>query len=191
MSNAPRTSSAEPLPRQVDIRRLIASGGAISAREPLTGFARLRDMVESGEGSFDIELHFRVDEQKLRRIDGSVQGSVQVLCQRCLQPMAVAIDSSFAVAAVWSDDEAQHLPRDIDPYIVGEEPQDLRELIEDELIISLPYISYHDSGPCAQQAGQRSDAQAARNAEIDAEKPQRDSLQVNPFSVLEQLKSGK
>ena len=187
MSNAPNTRSVEPLPRQVDIRRLIASGGAIVAREPLASFARLRDMVEGDTGSVDIDLRFYVDEQKLRRIDGRVHAAVQVCCQRCLQPMPIEVDSGFAVAAVWSDDDAEQLPRDIDPYIVGDEPQDLRELIEDELIISLPYISFHDSGTCAEQAAQRAAEQAAKDEEIAAEKPQRE----NPFSVLEQLKSGK
>lgn len=179
MSNAPQTRSVEPLPRQVDIRRLIAAGGTIAAREPLASFQRLHGMVESDEGSVDIALDFFIDEQKLRRINGRIHTTVQVLCQRCLQPMSVEIDSSFAVAAVWVDDDADKLPRDVDAYIVGEEPQDLRELIEDELIVSLPYISYHDSGPCADQV-QKSDSAAA--------KPERNE---NPFSVLEQLKSGK
>lgn len=157
------------------------------AREPLASFKRLCDMVEGDAGSVDIDLRFYVDAQKLRRIDGKVHATVQVLCQRCLQPMPVEVDSTFAVAAVWSDDDAEQLPRDIDPYIVGEEPQDLRELVEDELIISVPYISYHDSGPCADQADQRAEQQVASDREIAAEKPQRE----NPFSVLEQLKSGK
>jgi uncharacterized protein len=187
MSNAPQTRSVEPLPRLVDIRRLAALGGAILAREPLASFGRLREMIEGEEGSVDIELQFRLDEQKRRRIDGQVRASVQVCCQRCLQPMLVEIDSRFSVAAVWSDDDAEQLPRDIDPYIVGEEPQDLRELIEDELIISLPFISFHDSGPCAEAALRRSEEQAVRDREIAAETPQRE----NPFSVLEQLKSGK
>ncbi len=193
MSNAPQTRAVEPLPRLVDVRRLIASGGTIVAREPLSSFARLDDMLEGGEGGVDIELRFHIDHQKLRRIDGRVRAAVRVCCQRCLQPMPFEIDSSFAVAAVWSDEDAGHLPRDVDPYIVGEEPQDLRELVEDELIVSLPYISYHDSGPCAEQALQRSDEQAARDREIAAEKPQQDdaSSKANPFSVLEQLKSGK
>ncbi len=189
MSNAPQTRAVEPLPRQVDIRRLIASGGAIVAREPLTSFARLRDMVEGDVGSVDIDLQFYVDVQKLRRIDGKVHATVQVCCQRCLQPMPIELDSSFAVAAVWDEEGSEQLPRDIDPYIVGEEPQDLRELIEDELIISLPYISLHDSGPCAEQAEQRASEQAAKDREIAAEKPQQSK--ENPFSVLEQLKSGK
>lgn len=169
----------DPLPRQVDIRRLIAADVELKACEPLASFKRLDGMVEGARGDVEIELHFFVDEQRLRRIDGAVRAELDVICQRCLQPMPIAIDSHFAVAAVWSDSEGEHFPRHIDPYVVGEEPQDLRELIEDELIISVPYVSYHEEGPCAEQAA----AESARREE--------ETRRDNPFSVLGQLKPGK
>jgi len=180
MSNSPASNSS-PLPKQVDVRKLVASDASIAAREPLSSFKRLGAMLEGGEGDVEVQLQFFVDEQRLRRIDGSVKTEVKVLCQRCLQPMAVALDSDFAVAVVWSDDEAEHLPRELDPYIAGEEPQDIRDLIEDELIISLPFVSYHEPGQCA--------AAGYENPEPEPEVPA--PSRENPFKVLEKLKPGK
>jgi uncharacterized protein len=167
------------LPRQLDIRRLMAADVEMKACEPFASFKRLGEMVEGAQGDVEIQLHFFIDEQRLRRIDGAVKAVLEVVCQRCLQPMPIEIESQFKVAAVWSDGEGDHLPRHIDPYVVGEEPQDLRELIEDELIISVPYVSYHEGGPCAEQA-------AAESARRDDE-----TRSDNPFSVLGQLKPGK
>jgi len=180
MSNSPGSNSI-PLPKQVDVRKLVASDASIAAREPLASFQRLGAMLESDAGDVEVQLRFFIDEQRLRRIDGMVRTEVQVLCQRCLQPMSVPLDSEFAVAVVWSDDEAEHLPRELDPYIAGEEPQDIRDLIEDELIISLPFVSYHEPGQCA--------AAGYENAEPEPEEPA--PTRENPFKVLEQLKSGK
>jgi uncharacterized protein len=180
MSDTPQSRSHDLLPRQVDIRRLIAANVSLMASEPLTSFRRLGGMLEADTGSVEVQLHFFIDEQRLRRIDGAVQATVMVTCQRCLQPMPVAIDSRFAVAAVWNDEEGEHLPRHVDPYIVGEEPQDIRDLIEDELIISVPYVSYHSEGPCAEQAAQGDEAE-----------PVAEERRENPFSVLGQLKPGK
>jgi uncharacterized protein len=173
--------SNTPLPKQVDIRKLIAADITLAAREPLASFERLCAMLESCSGDVEVELHFFVDPQGGRRIDGSVQTQVQVQCQRCLQPMPLELDSQFAVAVVWSDSDAEHLPRELDPYIVGEEPQDVRDLIEDELIISLPYVSYHEVGQCALAGYTNPEPEPAAPADT----------KENPFKVLEQLKSGK
>jgi uncharacterized protein len=127
--------SSTPLPKQVDVRRLIAVDTTLSAREPLSKFSRVADMLVSSDGDVDIDLHFYRDEQGIRRIDGEVVAQLQVQCQRCMKPMALPVDSRFAVAAVWSDDEAVRLPKDVEPYIVGEGLQDVRDLIEDELIL--------------------------------------------------------
>lgn len=171
--------SSTPLPKQVDIRRLIAADTTISAREPLRNFARLRDMLEAHEGGVEVTLHFHRDEQGGRRIDGSVRAEVAVRCQRCMQPMPLAIDSGFTVGVVWSDEEAGRLPKDLEPYIAGEGLQDVRDLIEDELILCVPYASYHEQADCA----------GAYRQPVEPE-PEGEK-KPNPFQVLEQLKSGK
>lgn len=175
---------ADSLPKLLDIRKSIAADVELHAREPLKNFHRLLDMLESDEGDVDIHLHCYVDAQGKRRIDGQVRADVQVVCQRCLRPMPLALDSQFAVAAVWSDEDAENLPKHLDPYIVGEGLQDVRPLIEDELIISVPYVSYHDVENCA--------AEPYREPELngDAEGTAKGGKE-NPFKVLEQLKSGK
>jgi uncharacterized protein len=182
---------ADPLPKLVDIRKLIAQGVELRASEPLRHFTRLCEMLESpaGEseqGAVDIGLNCFIDEQGKRRIDGHVQADVWIPCQRCLQPMMHHIESSFSVAAVWTDEEAEHLPKHLDPFVVGEGPQDLRELIEDELIISLPYVSYHELDACV--ATPHLQTGAAEVAAAEAVEP---AQKENPFRVLEKLKPGK
>lgn len=172
--------SSTPLPKQVDVRRLIAVDTTLSAREPLGKFARLADMLVSSEGDVDIHLHFYRDEQGTKRIDGEVKAQLQVPCQRCMQAMTLPVDSRFAAAAVWSDEESERLPKNVEPYIVGEGLQDIRDLIEDELILSVPYASYHDLDECA-----------VNYAPAEPEAPSAEAAKPNPFKVLEQLKSGK
>ncbi len=178
--------SSPPLPRQVDIRKLIAAGAEISAREPLRKFARLATMLAEGDAAetsdVEVKLHLYVDESGIKRIDGEVHAVVTVLCQRCLRPMPLPIDSAFSVGVVWSDDEAERLPKQLEPYVVEEGPHDIRDLIEDELILCVPYASYHDDVNCAGEYRQGS-AEEPVEAEPEA-KP-------NPFKVLEQLKSPK
>src|SRR6185436_13155205 len=108
--------SSTPLPKQVDIRKLIAVDTTLSAREPLDKFERLADMLMSTDGDVDVHLHLYRDKQGIKRIDGEVKAQLQVQCQRCMQPLTLPVDSIFAVAVVWSDDEASRLPKEVEPY---------------------------------------------------------------------------
>lgn len=171
-----------PLPKQVDVRKWVAAGVSIDAREPLVNFARLPDMLEASAGDVEVHLHFYIDAQGAKRIDGAVRTTLMVLCQRCLKPLPLPVDSRFSVAVVWSDEEASRLPKELEPYIVGDEPQDIRELIEDELILSVPYVSYHDEGQCVAEGYEKPAEIAEPEPVVPAEGKE------NPFKVLEQLK---
>jgi len=174
--------SNTPLPKQVDVRKLIAADVTIDAREPLANFARLPDMLEASAGDVEVQLHFYVDERGAKRIDGKVRATLMVLCQRCLKPLPLPVDAQFRAAVVWSDEEASRLPKELEPYIVGDELQDIRDLVEDELIISVPYVSYHDEGTCVAEGYEKP-------AEIVEPEPSEPTeSKENPFKVLEQLK---
>lgn len=177
--------SSTPLPKQVDIRKLIAADTEISAREPLQCFARLATMLANDDGAecgdVAVKLHLFVDESGIKRIDGEVQAVVSVSCQRCLQPMRLPIDSTFSVGVVWSDDESVRLPKQLEPFVVGEGMHDIRDLVEDELILCVPYASYHDDMACAGEYQQPDDA-------VQVVEPEK---KPNPFTVLAQLKTPK
>jgi uncharacterized protein len=182
---------ADPLPKLLDVRKLIAADVELHVSEPLQNFERLVDMLESPAaesewGEVDIRLHCFIDPQGKRRIDGQVVAEVLVTCQRCLQPMPLTLDSQFTVGVVWSEEQAENLPKYLDPYIFGEGLQDVRPLIEDELIISLPYVSYHELADCAVEPYRAPDLEGGDAAETAPA-----AVKENPFKVLEQLKSSK
>ena len=76
-----------------------------------------------------------------------VSGTLTLRCQRCLEPMAfeVQTDEMLGLAATLA--EIHDEPADAhgpDRVVAGKEMA-LRELIEDELILALPYAPRHDS----------------------------------------------
>ncbi len=81
----------------------------------------------------------------------SVQGSVRLMCQRCLTPFEFPIDSSTVL--VLADDEAaaDHIEAviaddDVD-VIVGSRQCNIRDLIEDEALLAIPVAPKHDVCP--------------------------------------------
>jgi uncharacterized protein len=175
----------DPLPKLVDVRKLIQKSAEISAQEPVANMQRLAGLLADDKAVADIQLSFYIDESRFRKIEGRVTADVAVICQRCMEPVKVSIEANVNLAVVWSEEDAKQLPKDMDPFIAGEEPVELLNLVEDELMLNLPIVSYHPEQECTGNS---------RYSSVDeaAEAQQRDQQhEDNPFKILEQLKSGK
>ncbi len=70
-------------------------------------------------------------------------------CQRCLAPYEQAFDAEVVYRVVNTEAEADEFPLDEDEVevIVGSRQFDLVDLIEDELLLSLPVVPAHDVCP--------------------------------------------
>ncbi len=172
----------EPLPKQADLRKLTSSGANFRSHLDVANFPRLANAVYEGQGQVDIDLHFGIDEQHIRYIAGSVNCETSVICQRCLEPVSINFGSDMFLGIVWSEEKAKHLPISMDPLIVVEnELVDLNDVVEEELLLGLPFVSFHEVGECT----------GKQRYESSSEELITPVVKENPFKVLEKLKSGK
>ena len=121
-----------------------------------------------------------MDEQRHAHIQGDVSAAVQGTCQRCLQPVSLDIASTFECVLVWSETQIQSVPKEYEAIVLDSDELDLFALVEDELIVSTPYISYHPEGEC-KPSGPTEYLTPEQSTEAKAD---------NPFAILEKLKSG-
>ena len=171
-----------PLPSQIDVRKLVVKGIEISAKTPVSSLPRFVSLLADDKGVVAVNLRFYKDEQRFKRIDGQLKVAVNVSCQRCLEPLALDVESHFELAIVWSEEESERLPKSLDPLIVGEELVDLNDVISEELVLSLPFVSYHQADECKQVVGYSCvDPDAVEETVVEDEKE-------NPFNILQQLK---
>ncbi len=126
-----------------------------------------------GEGFASVELAFGKDDEGIPTVTGNLEAGVIMECQRCLEPVPVALRSELRLGIVRSDSMAAALPRYYDPLLLEDFELDLWGLVEEELILSLPLIASHENGLCRIAAQYRPDPDADRN---------------NPFAALEKLK---
>ncbi|OON64572.1 DNA-binding protein [Massilia sp. KIM] len=84
----------------------------------------------------------------------SVAGTVQLVCQRCLQPFGHELDSSTMLVLGKDDEEADQIEEILDDesidVIVGSHATDIRDLLEDEALLALPQAPKHDVCPDTQ-----------------------------------------
>lgn len=168
------------LSRQSDVRKLARKGHNLRLRVPLQSFPRIVDAVVSEEGTVELDLELYRDEENRSVISGVIDTQVSIPCQRCLEPMMVSVHADVHIAVVWDDEQARALPKSLDPYIVPQDDADLVELVEDEVLLEIPFVGFHEESECA--------GLAYENPEpiVEAEPEEN---KANPFDVLAQLKN--
>jgi uncharacterized protein len=78
----------------------------------------------------------------------SAQAAVLRSCQRCLQPLALPLAVDRDLRFVAGEDAAAALDADSEDDVLALTPQlDLRELVEDELLLALPLVPRHEVCP--------------------------------------------
>jgi len=172
----------EPLPSTLDARRAAVREASISGVISPAQLPRLRDLLASENGEISARLQFSRDDENRYLVTVLTSATVEVVCQRCLGAMQISLDSDNALAFVWTDEQAAQLPRELDPVILGDEHCNLRELVEDEVMLAMPAFSYHDTQDCKAILADYDGSATA--AESEPSKP-------NPFGVLAQLKRGE
>ncbi|MFK7731640.1 MAG: YceD family protein [Pseudomonadales bacterium] len=165
--------SQRDLPGEVSIARLLAAEAQLEGRLAIRQLKRLLDLLASDEGDANVDLQFIRDDEGRRLIKGSVSASMDVYCQRCLDPMTLTLKQGIALALVAGEDTAKQLPEELEPLIVVDDTVDLHALVEDELLLALPIVSLHEQS-CATQRY------------MSAEEPEQEPRQ-KPFEDLAEM----
>jgi uncharacterized protein len=166
------------LPERIDPIRLAEGKRILSGVLDLGALSRLAGYITEGQGTVRVEMEFGVDEEGIRFARGHLTTEVGIACQRCLESFRLPLESNFQLGIVTSEALAERLPEHYDPLIVGAEPFFLRDMVEDELILSLPIVPKHPDDHCP--------VRTAEEQENEGE-----PLRENPFSVLAQLKKNR
>ena len=147
--------------------------------QELQGSVRVAQLERLADNLFDAggDLRYQVlggyDARHRPRLKLLVEGEINLKCQRCLGslPYPVAVESSLLVLTVGGSAETVEV-EDLDG-IPADAHTDVWALVEDEVLLAIPYAARHPEGLC-------SNAFKAT-----------DDHSTSPFAVLEKLKQNK
>uniref|UniRef100_UPI00333F8615 YceD family protein n=1 Tax=Castellaniella defragrans TaxID=75697 RepID=UPI00333F8615 len=181
ISRNSRLSEAEA--QAFDALALARNGRALQDETPVAGFARLCEGLPAPQdGMIAWRLAGRRDGQGNAWLDVQARGAVRVVCQRCLEAMDLPLDvaNSLRLLATQAEVDAMDALEaggqgDDVEYLVAEGRMDGLGLVEDELILAVPYAPRHAA--CA--GGPDPAADGKRNP---------DPGRPSPFAALGRLK---
>jgi len=161
---------------QIDVRKFFAQQADYQASFKLSFFPRLTGLLaqdDNKHAEIRVDLQFRKDAQGDCFVSGNIQSQLSLTCQRCLQSVAFPINSELHIQVVESLQEAGDRELDADELelVVSEQGRlDLLTLIEDEVMLSLPIVIYHEDADCNQTLSDFREAEI-RHARDDMKKP--------------------
>ncbi len=169
------------LPSRVEPYKLAARRERLEGSVALNKLPRLAEEAGDQTGDCHVVLEFGVDAQGRREIRGHLQATLALPCRRCMVPLSQDVASDFLLGMITDEALAAELPASHEPVLVENEQLDLLTVVEDELILSLPQVVYHDETECHVSAEQLvSKTEGAADESASAK---------NPFAVLNALKS--
>lgn len=162
------------LPVFIDPLRFAHRGQTVSGNVSLQGMERLSSYLYDNDGEVSVTLEFGVDSQEVCYMSVALRAHVHVVCQRCLQSMSLLVSHESLAGLIKSEAAIERLSSEYEPFVVEPEPVLLKALVEDELILAMPVASMHLPEEC--------------ESEVLDNTPLKDEPELNPFSVLAQLK---
>ena len=127
-------------------------------------------------------MRFERDRERRATLTGRITAELALECQRCLDVVMLPVEIDVALAFIEVIDQASLLPDALDPCLVEEGRVLFRDLIEDELLLTLPQVPMHESGTCSASHEDKPDESFVE--------PDKGSSE-NPFAVLAELKRDK
>lgn len=170
----PALMSDGRLPERIDPHRLAEGKRILQGSLELNTMPRLGAYLTGSGGKVQVEMEFGRDEEGIPFVRGHLETEVEIACQRCMGSFRLPLQSRFLLGVVSEEKEADRLPEHYDPLVAGHEPVVLKDLVEDELILSLPIVPRHPEGECPAPPVERDEPESKRE---------------NPFSVLAHLKT--
>jgi len=153
----------------IDSLDFARNGEELRDEIPIAGMSRLQDVLEKPDGKVSYVLRGLQKGNGNLMLELALEGSCQLRCQRCLQALDYPIKQVSRLMLEDQQPESELLEGSFDS-IPPDAHLDVAALVEDEILLNLPFAPRHEPGMC--QAESMDPNQGAEN----------------PFSVLRSLK---
>ncbi len=129
-------------------------------------FARLRGLVSSDEGELMYEVAGTRDEVGRPALGLKITGTLQLTCQRCLKalPFPLQVEAVLALAESEAEIETRPVVPDEPDWIVGSREMAVGTLLEDEILLAIPFAPRHER--CSGDPALKGEGQASPFADL-------------------------
>ena len=152
---AGRQGRAERREGSFDAYDLVRRRASFAGRFDAASLPRAADQFAPESGSSEVAWRISgiVDPSGRPALEVRVDGTVPLVCQRCLQPFGWRVAQRTTVLLAHDERELETLDADDEhEVILAATPLDAATLAEDELLLALPFVPRCQRAECVQSA---------------------------------------
>ena len=145
----------------IDSLEFARTGQTLQGSLAIAGLTRLKESLADDEGRVEFVVKGGRDARRRLVLTLEISGLLHLQCQRCLGRLEYPLRLSNALLLVGKGEVAAGDLDDEDAeWIEASGELDVAMLVEDEIILGLPYAPRHEEGTC-RQGGYRADVGSA------------------------------
>lgn len=132
------------------LTEMAAQGARLEGRVPAQALPRLAVQLAGGSEPLNVRVGFALDPGKRPLLHIEVEGTVALVCQRCLGPVSCPVHVDVELTAVPDEAATQELGDPFDSVLldVADGALALRDAVEDEVLATLPLAPRHAQEEC-------------------------------------------
>ncbi|MDE2118948.1 MAG: DUF177 domain-containing protein [Betaproteobacteria bacterium] len=138
----------------IDSLDFARNGRELRGEIPVSEMPRLQDMLAAPEGDIGYVVRGFQDKDVKPKLEVALDGMCQLRCQRCLNALAYPVKLVSRLLLVQGDElDESSIEEDELDSIQADKHMDVLALVEEEILLSLPFAPKHPPGACQPVAG--------------------------------------
>ena len=131
----------------IDSLAFVREARSLQGEMPVAQLVRAHDWLAETAGVLAYRVEAGQGDRGEPQLLIAVEGVLQLRCQRCLEAMAYPLQLSSRIELVGSETDItqEELEDDSKDYLPAQKELDVVALIEDEIILALPFAPRHES----------------------------------------------
>ena len=133
------------LPRKINFFNFSKKEVKINGDYKISDLSRLSEIASNVSDKVDVDLSFHLENGKIPCVEGIIKLKLVLDCQRCLNNLDLDLKVTFGIAFVRNEFHVDSLDDKFELYLIGEDEElDTKNLITDEILLSIPMAPSHD-----------------------------------------------
>ena len=133
------------LPGKINFFNFAKKEVKINEDYKISDLSRLSEIASNENDNVEVDLSFHLENGIIPCVEGIIKLQLVLDCQRCLNNLDVDLIVTFDIAFIRNEFDADKLDDKFDLYLIGEDEElDVKDLITDEILLSIPMAPSHD-----------------------------------------------
>ena len=133
------------LPKKINFYNFAKKEVTLNGDYKISDLSRLSEVANNKNDNVEVNLTFHLENGKTPCVEGIIKLKLVLDCQRCLDDLEVDLKVTFGIAFSRNESQTDSLDDKFEIYLIGEEEElDTKNLITDEILLSIPMAPSHE-----------------------------------------------